>query len=257
MTSNLKENGLFYTDHGEGETCVLLHGFLENNGFWASVIDALRNQYRFIVIDLPGHGESDVLEKGAQMTDYAHAVKKTLDALHIDKVNLIGHSMGGYVGLAFAKAFPSQTIGLLLLNSSPKPDTAERIENRKHGITVAEKNYPAIVRMSVANLFTKAYRSGHGDEIAEAQGEALKTPLEGYIAGQNAMMRRPDLTKFWKRADFKRMMILGEDDTLIDAGAMRSEFQDNDVKIITIFGGHISLMENPSGVIAGIKEFLS
>ena len=254
---NLKENGLFYTDRGTGEVCVLLHGFLENAQSWAPVIQSFEDKYRFLAIDLPGHGKSGVLHEEATIDDYAHAVRTLLDALGVNQVRLIGHSMGGYVCLAFAKAFPSRIKGLLLLNSTPQPDTPARIKNRNHGIALATKNYTAIVRMSIANLFTKHYRKNHAEEIAEAQQEALKTEIPSYIGAQKAMMKRPDMTQFWKMAGFQKMMILGNEDLLIDAAAIKKEYQQVNVEIRIITGGHMSLFENPCAVLNAIKEFLS
>ena len=256
MTLNFKGEKLFYTDEGEGRVCVLLHGFIENHKIWFPVVNTLKKQYRFISLDLPGHGKSAIFKDVATMLHYAVKVKKLLEALHIDKALFIGHSMGGYVGLAFAKAFPNCTTGLLMLNSTPAPDSDERKQNRRHGIAVAKKNYPAIIKMSVANLFTEAYTKEHQLEITQAQNEALKTPIEGYITAQTAMMERPDSTDFWINAPFKKMMILGVNDMLIDAMETKKHFEKTDIQIVTLQGGHNSLLENTTGVLKATNTFL-
>lgn len=256
MTVNLNGKSLFYTDNGNGTACVLLHGFLENHDIWSPIIQALGDTHRFIAIDLPGHGESDPIDGEVHMDDYAAAVAAVLDVLGIDAANFIGHSMGGYVGLAFAKAYLPRTLGLLLLNSTFRADDAERVKNRKHGIEVARKNYTAIVRMSIANLFTETFSKNHELEIAKAQSEALKTPLTGYVMAQKAMMHRPEMTQFWKTAMFKKMIILGSEDSLIDTGDLKKELKGANTAIKVISGGHLSLIENPSAVVEGVEQFL-
>ena len=256
MTANFNGKRVFYRDEGEGKACVLLHGFLETHKIWRPVIDAFSGHFRFIAPDFPGHGASDTFSGHDNMLDYANTVQQLLKTLDVGPALLIGHSMGGYVGLAFAKAFPQQTEGLLLLNSTPKADNPERVKIRKHGIALAKKNYPAIINMSIANLFTETYRKAHGREIAEAQQEALNTPMEGYINAQKAMMARPDTSVFWSEASFKKMMILGLDDSLINADDLKNDFNVGNIKIVTVSGGHNSLMENPDMILNGIKKFL-
>ena len=117
---------LNYTQTGEGEALCLLHGFLENKNIWNPFLESLSQKYTVFAFDLPGHGQSALLNGGNTMLAMAEAVRGILKREGVDQVKLIGHSMGGYVALAFAEYFPSEVDGVLLLNSTPEADTAKR-----------------------------------------------------------------------------------------------------------------------------------
>ena len=95
-----------YTATGKGTAVVLLHGFLENQTMWQYLAPVLATKYRVITIDLLGHGNTDCLGYVHTMEDQADMVHHVLHELKIRKSVLIGHSMGGYVALAFAELYP-------------------------------------------------------------------------------------------------------------------------------------------------------
>jgi len=257
MTVDYKGSKLFYTVTGSGPACILLHGFLENITIWDVIRTQLKSGHKVICIDLPGHGQSDVLDGTFSIADMADAVLQVVEREKLGKVDLVGHSMGGYVALAFAKANPEIVNGLLLLNSTPVADDKQRMANRKHGIAMAEKNYEAIVKMSIANLFASNNRKKLEKEIENLRDEALKTPLEGYVASQEAMMNRPDLSNFWKEATFQKAMLLGENDTLIEAFETKKAFTDRVPEITILSGGHVLFLENPQKTYEKIQDFLN
>ncbi len=256
MTLDYNGSRQFYTVAGTGPVCVLLHGFIENHTIWNALSKKLQNTRKVVCIDLPGHGQSEVLKEPASIKAMAEVIFAILIKENTEKIDIIGHSMGGYVALAFAKAFPEKTNGILLLNSTPVEDTEERIANRKHGIKMAKKNYKAIVKMSVANMFAEGSQKKFKKEIESLKAEALKTPLEGYISAQQAMMTREDLSTFWKMANFKKAMVLGKEDPIIDAEATRDSFKDEIPEISIKSGGHALFLENEIEVFKAISNFL-
>lgn len=256
MTFNYNGCKVFYKVTGNGTPVLLLHGFLENHKIWKSLVYALEKKYRVITLDLPGHGLSELPETELDMEYMSEIIAALLDYLKITGAHLVGHSMGGYVGLAYAKAYSERTLSLVLLNSTPLNDDASRIKSRKHGMKVAAKNYPAIVKMSVANLFAHENKSILKEKIDQLKVEALKTPLAGYMAAQRAMTSRPDLTKFFKEAGFKKLLILGEGDALIETEAHMKLFSNTSVRIEVLPGGHQLLIENFSSTCNIIIDFL-
>ena len=252
-----KGKQLFYEDKGSGPVTVLLHGFLENHKMWNDIIKDFLPSNRFILLDLPGHGQSEVLDGVNTMHVIAEAIHLLLGTLHIKSVFLAGHSMGGYVALAFAKAYPAMANGVLLLNSTPHGDTPERKKLRAHGVKVAAKNYEALVSMSVANLFSQESNSRFEDKIQTTKQEALKTPLAGYIAGQQGMMNREDLSVFWKNSKMKKGMLLGSQDTLLNAENLHAEFSDFNVEIKPVDGGHMSQIENVNDCIKMLRWLIT
>ena len=255
MRPSTEEQTLFYEEFGKGKPLFLLHGFLENRTMWEPFIAHLSTRNHVFVVDLPGHGQSPVLEGSNTMDRMAQQVFKIVQEHHLNEVSLVGHSMGGYVALAFAKLYTQYVNGICLLNSTPKADTQERVALRKHGIQVAEKNYEALVSMSVANLFSKELRKDLAEVIAHTKQEALKTPLEGYVEAQKGMMLRFDATAIWREASFQKWMLLGAQDTLIDAQGLRAELESESIKIEVLKGGHMLHIENFEGVLSTLQVF--
>ena len=101
-----KNTNVHFTSTGKGNAVVLIHGFLENSAMWNEIAKVLSKRNRVICIDLLGHGQTGNLGYINSMEDQANMVKAVLNHLRLRKYILIGHSMGGYVALAFAKLFP-------------------------------------------------------------------------------------------------------------------------------------------------------
>src|SRR5680860_1398856 len=106
-----KNTNVHFTSIGKGNAVVLLHGFLENSSMWQEVAQELSKRNRVICIDLLGHGKTENLGYIHSMEDQTQMVKAVLNHLRLRKQVLIGHSMGGYVVLAFAKLFPKSVKG--------------------------------------------------------------------------------------------------------------------------------------------------
>jgi pimeloyl-ACP methyl ester carboxylesterase len=118
-----KNANIHFSSQGKGRAIVLLHGFLENISMWDDIILTLSKKYRVISIDLLGHGKSENIGYIHSMEDQASMIKFVLDALNLRKCVLIGHSMGGYVGLAFAEHFKENIKALCLMNSTALSDS--------------------------------------------------------------------------------------------------------------------------------------
>ena len=118
-----KNTNISFSDEGKGAAIVLLHGFLENLSMWNEITPHLLKKNRIIAIDLLGHGQSNCLGYVHTMELFAETVEAVLKHLKIRKCTLIGHSLGGYVVLAFAEKNPQKIKGLCLLNSTSNEDS--------------------------------------------------------------------------------------------------------------------------------------
>ena len=119
---------------------VLLHGFLFSSGIWHDLAASLARSYRVICIDLPGHGESGCFGYVHSMELMAQAVKAVLDQLRLKRYVMAGHSMGGYVALAFAELYPDNLRGLALFHCTAYPDTAEKRHERERAANLIAGN---------------------------------------------------------------------------------------------------------------------
>src|SRR5690554_2079226 len=126
-----KNGTISYEVTGKGSAVVLLHGFLADKSLWENTSSDLSKTYRIFSIDLPGHGDSSSFGYLHTMEFMAEAIFQVLRFNRIRKAFLIGHSLGGYVALAFAEKYPDMVKALLLINSTAKSDTIERKKSRE------------------------------------------------------------------------------------------------------------------------------
>ena len=251
-----KNTKVSFSDVGKGNAVVLLHGFLENSTMWKHIIPEFSKRNRVISIDLLGHGNSDCFGYTHTMETQAEMVYFVLKHLRLRKYSVIGHSMGGYVALAFSKLYTKNVKGLCLLNSTFEQDDEERKKLRKRANKMAQSNYKNLVRMSFINLFSEESRINFKNEIELAIQEALKTPVQGYIAANEGMILRKNYDSFFTNSTFKKMMILGKNDWIIDAKKMIAYAKKNNINYSLLSEGHMSHIENKEGLITVLKEFV-
>jgi pimeloyl-ACP methyl ester carboxylesterase len=239
-----KNTKIFYSDAGKGKAVVLLHGFLENQTMWQNLVPELSKKHRVITLDLLGHGESGCLGYVHSMEENAEVVRAVLSKLRIRKSIFVGHSMGGYVALAFAELYPAIVKGLVLQNSTSKADSEERKANRDRAIKAVKKDYTTFVRLSITNLFSEENREKMIDEIEKVKIEALKTPLQGIVASLEGMKIRKDRETILRSATFQMMLILGKKDGVLNYEDNLKQIENTNVKLITFPDGHMSHIEN-------------
>jgi pimeloyl-ACP methyl ester carboxylesterase len=255
-TTLYKNTKISYSDQGKGTVVVLLHGFYENKEMWTAFVPEFSNKYRIITIDLLGHGQTECLGYVHSMEDQANMVHSVLHELKIRKAIFIGHSMGGYIALAFAELYPEMMKGLVLLNSTSRADSDERKANRDRAIIAVKKNYVACIRMSVANLFSEKNRDILLDEIEYVKLEALKTPLQGIVACQEGMKIRKDREVILHFAKYPILLILGKQDPVLNYDENKSQIENTEVKLLTLPDGHMSHIENKEELMSVLLVFL-
>ena len=251
-----KNTEISYTDEGKGTAVVLLHGFLENKSMWRAFIPELSKKQRIITIDLLGHGETECLGYIHSMEDQADMVHAVLHELKIRKAVLIGHSLGGYIGLAFAELYPDYMKGLFLLNSTARADSDERKINRDRAIKAVKQNYTNFVRMSIANLFSEDNRELLVSEIEKTKKEALKTPLQGIVASLEGMKIRKDREVLLHFAPYPIQLVLGKKDGVLPYDESIDQIEGTKVELTTFPDGHMSHIENETALKKVLVDFL-
>lgn len=250
-----KNTTISYSDSGKGNAIVLLHGFLENKKMWKEYVDFFSEKYRVITIDLLGHGESEPLGYVHKMEDNANVVNEVLKNLKIETAIIVGHSMGGYVALAFAELYPDKIQKLVLLNSTSKEDSEERKLNRTRAIKAVKQNYASFVSLAIANLFSENNRTRLAEEIEKVKTEALKTPLQGIIASQEGMKIRKDREWILKENRFPVLLILGKKDPVLNYEENLSQIEDTTAELVSFEDGHMSQIENKEELKIALSHF--
>jgi pimeloyl-ACP methyl ester carboxylesterase len=255
-TIHYKNTNVSFTDTGKGTTVVLLHGFLENQLMWNDLIPELALKNRVVTIDLLGHGQTDCLSYVHSMEDQADMVQAVLLDLKIRKAIFVGHSMGGYVALAFAELYPEKIKGLVLMNSTSYADSDERKTNRDRAIKAVKQDYTTFVRLSIANLFSEQNREKLASQIEKVKLEALKTPLQGIVAALEGMKKRKDREVLLHLTDYPKLLILGEKDGVLNYEENHHQIENTSVELVTFPDGHMSHIENKEELNLVLKGFL-
>ena len=239
---SIEMNGirLAYDRRGKGTPLVLLHGYPLDHRLWDEITPLLEDQFDLILPDLRGFGGSSTVDDFYTMEDYAADIAGLLDSLGIQKTAIAGHSMGGYVALAFARLYPERVTGLGLISSQVLADTpAKRDDRFKTAAEVADKG-PASVVEAMTPKFTNDPRL---QQFARSSME-LQQPA-AYIGALKAMGERVDSTPLLASIDYPVVIVHGDADNLIPIDRAR------EVKaalpkayLVEISGaGHMPMME--------------
>jgi pimeloyl-ACP methyl ester carboxylesterase len=256
MNLEYKGSNIYYTDNGKGNVVVLLHGFLENSNMWEPFIPTLSKNHRIICIDLLGHGKTECLGYVHTMELMADCVKAVIQNLNILKATFIGHSMGGYVALAFAEENPDMVEGLCLMNSTAEEDHLERKKNRDRAILAVKENHKLFVTIGIVNLFRPKNRTLFSEEIKQVTDEAIKTRVQGIIAALEGMKIRKNRAHILQTTKFKKMMIISEKDPVLEFDSLINQAKNTNVKIVKFPDGHMSHIENKSEFLIEIVHFI-
>jgi pimeloyl-ACP methyl ester carboxylesterase len=260
VSKNISYEGreIFYLCEGSGEPVMLVHGFGEKGDVWNHQLDYLKEKYFLIVPDLPGSGRSAEITD-MSMEGLAAVLKAVLDAESINCCAMIGHSMGGYVALAFVEQYPQYAKGLGLFHSSAFPDTEEKKAIRRKGISfIREHGGFEFLKTSIPNLFSaysKDQLSKSIDEFIEGLSNFSGAALVSYY---EAMMKRPDRTAILKNVKIPVLFILGEYDNavpLID-GLKQSHLPEISYIELLENSGHMGMIEEHEKSNLAIENYL-
>ncbi|NOY38007.1 MAG: alpha/beta hydrolase [Chlorobi bacterium] len=250
---------LFYRIEGAGLPVVLLHGYLESNEIWQGFDQLLSGQYKLLIPDLPGHGRSDRIDEKQTMDMLADHIHNWLNESGTKKVLMAGHSLGGYVALAYAGRYPGELAGLCLFHSHPYADTDETRNNRKREISlVNEGKKHLIVNTNIPKAFAPGNVSRMKKNVEFAKTIARRTPDEGIVAMLRGMMERPDRSRIFFKPDIPTLWILGKKDQYIPYSKMLGNIPEKTplkVRVLPL-SGHMGFMEEPDLAAHYIRDFM-
>ena len=221
---NWEGSSVQYKIFGQGKTVILLHGFGEDSNVWQPQVDFLQQYFRLVVPDIPGSGQSQFVAN-ANIETYAEIIKAIIhdDISKISsvegqeaKVALIGHSMGGYIAIAFADKYPQYLNSFGLFHSSAFADTEEKKETRRKAIEfIGSKGGYAFLKTSIPGLFTNEYAEKYPGKIEGLIKDAKKFTDEALIQYYEAMIARPDRTAVLKTFEHPILFLIGEHDPAV------------------------------------------
>lgn len=260
MFANIQGRKIWYNDTGEGLPVILLiHGYLESSDVWNRFAERLSRKFRVIAPDLPGHGRSDVYSETHTMEMMAVIVRDLLDKLGVEKAFITGHSLGGYITLAFLDLFPKYFLGYCLFHSHPLADTPETIEKRKNEISVVMSGKKdRMVQDNVEKMFAPSNLDKLKPEVKKSKAIAAEIPGNGIIAVLNGMMKRPSRLKIMEDGKVPCLWILGTHDNYIPYSDIQKKVHlpSNAKLAILKKSGHLGFVEEEEHAAGILTDFV-
>ena len=243
---------LAYTRGGKGAPLMLLHGFPLDSSSWDELTPLLENDLDIITPDLRGFGQSTTIESPYTVSDMADDLAGLLDHLGIEKIAIAGHSMGGYIALAFAKKYPNLVSGLGLISSQAAADAPEGKERRyKTAADVDEKGVSVVVEAMTPKL------SANAKVQVFVRGVIEKQSKSAVIGALKAMAEREEMSTFLSKFALPLLLIHGDIDQLIPIDrAKEIKAAVPSAQIVELKGaGHMPMMEFAKETAKGLKFF--
>jgi len=257
---------IFYRVFGDGKPVMLVHGFGETGDVWKNQIAWLGTNFQLIVPDLPGSGQSDMIDD-MSMEGMAESLKTILDAENYGvspsgsaKVTMIGHSMGGYIALAFADKYSDYLAALGLFHSTAFADSEEKKETRKKGIDFIHQHGAfEFLKNSTPNLFSPHSRA-EKQELIDGFIRGLNNfSSQSLVSYYEAMMQRPDRTYILQIKELPILFLLGEYDNAVPLqdGLKQVHMPEKSYIHILRQSGHMGMLEEIDNSNLILNNFLS
>jgi pimeloyl-ACP methyl ester carboxylesterase len=237
-----RTNGIemYYEVLGEGKPIVLLHGLGLDHSIWKEVVNAYSNQAKFIVPDLRGHGNSQTGDGDGTIEQFADDVLALIDLLGFEKVSLAGHSMGGYISLAFAEKHPERVGNLVMVTSNARADDEEKHKSRLSDADKVLNVGSVILAEGLAPKLSKDL------DIQRLSYEIIaNTAPEGVSNVLRAIAFRPSRLNVLEKLDAKVLAIAGDEDQLMkpEVAFEIAECANNGKAVVLPGVGHMPMME--------------
>ena len=254
---------LAYCVYGDGPVVMLLHGFAETSAVWKNQVSFLSECFRVILPDLPGSGNSEMFSsKGSHLSidELADSIHSILVNENIDKLVLLGHSMGGYVTLAFAEKYAEKLKAFGLVNSTAFADSDEKKQNRLRGIDIMEDygGY-AFIKNTTPNLFSEAFKANNVEVVNELIEEGRQFETKNLQQYYFAMMERTDKTQLLKNNKLSVLFVMGTEDVAAPLSDVLKQATFCEIAYIHIITGtgHMSMLEKPDELNRILKNFVN
>ncbi len=223
LTPNLYNYGideLAYYDQGKGEqTILLIHGFGEDHAIWKNQIEFLSIHYRVIAPNLPGVHCKPLALHHSQVPNirmYVEVLHELMHHLHIEQYYIVGHSMGGYIGLSFADYYVNHVQGLLLFHSTTYEDNeAKKTSRMKVAEFIQEWGVSKYLETATPNLFGDAFKKTNPGVIQNVIDSGSGISQEAMIQFVFAMRNRKAMTHLLQQHTIPVWMIVGDADLAV------------------------------------------
>jgi pimeloyl-ACP methyl ester carboxylesterase len=264
-TFSYQSSKIFYRTVGNGKPVILMHGFAEDGDIWKNQIEFLKTHCYLIIPDLPGSGKSEMIND-MSIEGMAELIKEIINLEVPDSspfgggwVGAVGHSMGGYISLAFAEKYPQMLSSVALVHSSAFADSDEKKANRLKSIEFVKKNGAfEFLKAVITDLFTETWAAANAEIIDQLIEKSKAFSDEAIIRYYLAMINRPDRTAVLKNFDKPIMFIIGQHDKAVPFDqSMQQCYLPNQSQVhILRNSAHMGMLEEAGKVNSALLQFL-
>jgi pimeloyl-ACP methyl ester carboxylesterase len=248
-----------YTKSGQGFPIILLHGFAEDHHIWKYQVAALKTNYTVIVPDLPGSGLSPLPKEEMSIELFADFVFDIIQQEQLEKIILIGHSMGGYATLAFAEKYEPHLAAFSLVHSSAYEDDDAKKINRQKTIKLIQHNGKEVfLNAMIPNLYSELSKKTLQSEMNEHLTNALKISADSLQAYYTAMIHRPSKISILENTSLPVQFIIGTDDNAVPFSQSLQQAAIAKIAKVDILRhvGHSGMVESPTLLNTMLNSFL-
>lgn len=249
---------IHYTTHGKGKTILLIHGFGEDGSIWNQIVEALSQNYKCIVPDLPGSGKSEMInEESISIEDYADVIKAIVKNENEKSLTMIGHSMGGYITLAYQKKYPKDCKAIGLFHSTAYADDEIKIATRLKSIEFIQNNgTAAFLKTMIPGLFFDLEKSK--EDIIKLLAISSTIIPECLIQYHRAMINRHNNTDLLKKLNIPVLLIAGLYDNAVPIKHLLEQSHFADICSFHILkkSAHKGMIEETNECIGILAKFL-
>lgn len=254
LTNGVK---LAYVEEGAGEPLVLLHGFCGSLHYWDKLVPLLARSHRVIAVDLRGHGHSSAPDEAYSMERFAEDIALFAAAAGLDKFHLFGHSLGGYITLAFAENYADKLLSFGLVHSTPYPDDEAAKANRNKGAdSIREHGMEPFIKALVPKLFAPQHVASMTAEVQAAKEIGVATSPIGAIQTLYAMRDRKDRNHVLRETTLPVLLVAGAEDQIIPVAKTFTVQKSNVVEALLPDVGHMGMLEAPEQLAEAIGGFV-
>lgn len=260
MTATYQGKNIFYTKQGSGEKIlILIHGYPQNGTVFNAQANFLQQYFTVLIPDLPGAGQSEYNNELTTIEDFADAVHAVVEQENVQKCYVFGHSMGGYITLAYAEKYADKLNGFGLIHSHALADDEEKISGRRKAIeSVEQYGSEPFVKTMVPGLFTEENQTKLKAEINALVDNFKTITKEAVVRFTEIMIGRPDRTHVLKNAKMPVLFILGEEDQSAKLETVLPQTYLADETYIKILSevAHMGMLEDSNSINETIQDFV-
>ncbi|MEM7564596.1 MAG: alpha/beta hydrolase [Pseudomonadota bacterium] len=171
-----------YSIEGSGPALYLVHGIGARKSTWNAIVDGLKDQFTCVSYDLRGHGDSPVLPTPYTLDDLVEDLEALRQKLGHEQIHVAGHSLGGMIGPAYARAYPDRTLSVGLLSTAAGRTEDDRAKLKAVGDAMEQNGIAETLGTFVARWFTDAFIEAHPEAIEARLQQVKETPADVFLS---------------------------------------------------------------------------